>query len=355
MVTITRQQAICMFYCEEYTKENVIKLNKRIAEMEDVEICFMNDPLSPLLQCEKRINQNPFLYNRYPVGETKSDDKSNTSGAMLRKLVATKKNQAQIIQFLNIIYFASDPGNGVMFDCKEITTKEILNTVKQYTTFFDDKTIFSFGQWCSRKKVELVTVGSKRVSRNGERINIRSLYALKDEYLGESRQIFIPHFLKNEGFSIIGYARKSPGKDNEANRVRCLRSMCDRLVERSLVDVVFISSCCKAADPLAERDRTKNCDILSTLNVAGDMQDLLLFIAEKPKICLVVLDFAGLTTNILDLNEFLKNNEQIKKIMVDMLPISNKVHVYDRSELVENQEKLTLFDCRKRSYQRSLE
>ena len=79
--------------------------------------------------------------------------------------------------------------------------------------------------------------------------------------------------LKNKGFSIIGYARKSPGNDNEANRVRCLRSMCDRLVERSLVDAVFTSSCCKAADPLAERDMIKNTDILTTLNVAGDMQD----------------------------------------------------------------------------------
>ena len=80
---------------------------------------------------------------------------------------AILENQAQIIQFLNIVYLASDPGNEAMFDCKEIITNEILNIVKQYTTFFDNKTIFSFGQWCGRKKVELVTVGSNKCACSG--------------------------------------------------------------------------------------------------------------------------------------------------------------------------------------------
>ena len=78
--------------------------------------------------------------------------------------------------------------------------------------------------------------------------------------------------LKTEGFTIIGYARKSPSNDHKVNRVRCLRSMCGRLAERSLVDAIFISSCCKAADPLAERDMIQDGDILNTLNVAGNMQ-----------------------------------------------------------------------------------
>ena len=91
------------------------------------------------------------------------------------------------------MYLASDPGNGLMFDCKGITTSEVMNTANKYSTFFDDKTIFAFGQWCGRKKLEFLNASSKRGNKDDKRITTRSIYVLKDKYLGKFHQIFIPH------------------------------------------------------------------------------------------------------------------------------------------------------------------
>jgi hypothetical protein len=62
--------------------------------------------------------------------------------------------------------------------------------------------------------------------------------------------------LKNEGFNVIGYIRKSPTNDSQ-NRIRLLRCMVDGLKERSLVDKVLASVCCYANDPITQRDLKK--------------------------------------------------------------------------------------------------
>lgn len=78
--------------------------------------------------------------------------------------------------------------------------------------------------------------------------------------------------LKNEGYTIIGYARKSPSIDHEDNGICLLQAMCDRLKERSMVDAVIVSVCCKAVDPIAERDLNKDEESLAKLDVVSDMQ-----------------------------------------------------------------------------------
>jgi hypothetical protein len=65
MLTITREQAICMFYCEKYNDENVAELIKRIDEMKDVDICYTEDPTEPFLVFEGKINQNPYRFHTY--------------------------------------------------------------------------------------------------------------------------------------------------------------------------------------------------------------------------------------------------------------------------------------------------
>ncbi|KAI8329964.1 hypothetical protein BC941DRAFT_441740 [Chlamydoabsidia padenii] len=47
MVTINREQAICMFYCEPYNESNVVKLSKLIDDMNNIEICYSDDPTEP--------------------------------------------------------------------------------------------------------------------------------------------------------------------------------------------------------------------------------------------------------------------------------------------------------------------
>ncbi|KAI7856102.1 hypothetical protein BDC45DRAFT_504321 [Circinella umbellata] len=129
--------------------------------------------------------------------------------------------------------------------------------------------------------------------------------------------------------------------------------MVKRLKERSLVDKVYVSPSVNAIEPMVERDLIKNEDILKQLNVDGDAQDLLNYINQNKSICLVILGYAGLSTNYEDLENFLSNNKNICKIIVDHLPFDNTIKIHDRCELLENPKKLEVFNCRTRTYQRS--
>ncbi|EIE92218.1 hypothetical protein RO3G_17025 [Rhizopus delemar RA 99-880] len=82
-------------------------------------------------------------------------------------------------------------------------------------------------------------------------IRLRKAFALKNDYLDYQKHI---RNLKEEGYSIIGYARKSKGKEEEEARLRLLQKMIDSLKNRSLVDQVFISICSGALSPIPSRD-----------------------------------------------------------------------------------------------------
>ncbi|KAI9267368.1 hypothetical protein BY458DRAFT_437347, partial [Sporodiniella umbellata] len=112
--------------------------------------------------------------------------------------------------------------------------------------------------------------------------------------------------LKENGHEIIGYIRKSTGEKDDSIRIRLLNQMSTNLKERSLVTKVFASVSCNANQPLLARDLKKNTDMLSKITADGDMQDLLSYICTKDKICIVVIDFAGLATNSKDLEQFLR-------------------------------------------------
>lgn len=48
-IDITREQAICIFFCRKYTQFNVVILLKRMDSFEDVDICFDENPCKPFL------------------------------------------------------------------------------------------------------------------------------------------------------------------------------------------------------------------------------------------------------------------------------------------------------------------
>ncbi|KAI8099225.1 uncharacterized protein BX664DRAFT_289216 [Halteromyces radiatus] len=183
----------------------------------------------------------------------------------------------------------------------------------------------------------------------------RDAYYIKDDFQGDVANkiaTYLPTYqkhiksLKDDGYTVIGYIRKSPETETMETRHRLLHSMSSRLQERSLVDMVFASSCCRASDAIEERDLDNKS--AEKLDVAGDTQEMLTFISGKTKVCLVILDYAGLSTDCADLRKFLGNYQQIKKIVVDMLPYTNEVNMYDCSQLLQDPDKLKVFDCRKR-------
>ncbi|KAG1149595.1 hypothetical protein G6F36_014706 [Rhizopus arrhizus] len=114
--------------------------------------------------------------------------------------------------------------------------------------------------------------------------------------------------LKDQGYTMIGYCRKSKQRDENSNDCqRLLEQQVEKLKERSLVDKVFVSACCKSSDPIANRDLKNSSNVINELeSVDGDMQDLLKVLSTIQKVCLVTLDAAGLTTGIDNLVSFLR-------------------------------------------------
>ncbi|KAI8050749.1 hypothetical protein BDF21DRAFT_180554 [Thamnidium elegans] len=127
--------------------------------------------------------------------------------------------------------------------------------------------------------------------------------------------------------------------------------MCKNLKNRSLVSKVFVSVYCSANEPLLERDLNKQKIILPQIHADGDMQDMLMYTSSMEKVCIVAIDFAGLTTNCEDLKVFLKNNPNIKKLMIDRFSSCDASHIYDTQELLNDSDKIKVFNYRKKTQQ----
>ncbi|ORE02610.1 hypothetical protein BCV72DRAFT_214944, partial [Rhizopus microsporus var. microsporus] len=48
--------------------------------------------------------------------------------------------------------------------------------------------------------------------------------------------------------------------------------------------------------------------------------DMISYIATTENVCLVILDFAGIATDVSDLRSFVQDNGNLKMIIVDHLP-----------------------------------
>lgn len=78
--------------------------------------------------------------------------------------------------------------------------------------------------------------------------------------------------LKDEGYQIVGYARKSRTNENDEDRSRLLTQMLHLLRKRSLVDKVFVSTISNSNEPMEKRDIKKNQIIKTMKDIAGDTQ-----------------------------------------------------------------------------------
>lgn len=70
MITITREQAICIFFEQPYSEENVAKLVPLIDNMDGLEICYEDDPTMPFLVHVANIRSNPDRYHLYSPRHT---------------------------------------------------------------------------------------------------------------------------------------------------------------------------------------------------------------------------------------------------------------------------------------------
>ncbi|KAG2228775.1 hypothetical protein INT48_001714 [Thamnidium elegans] len=303
---ISKEEASCIFYCEEFEEENVKTCMQNIQLSPDVDLCYNNDPNEPFLVCKLRIYGSPKCYKLYKSKEVLEQVQAGVEEAVNSDkkedlTLGKDKNGSQIVEFLNYIY---RPPEEDLFDSRYkpalVSDKDILSTVSYFTTKFYKKGPLGFSQWLSHQKLDLTAVKPQRKSlKTGNEIRIRKrqLNVLNDKYflsVAENMLDVLPNHrskinaMKKDGYKIVGYYRKSVAETG--NRQQFLK-----------------------------RDLKNEDDLLSSLDdVHGNTVDFLQFLKENNKICVIAIDYAGLTTNMTDLKNLLKENASLKKMIINL-------------------------------------
>jgi hypothetical protein len=77
---ISREQAICLLFCEEVSEANISMLTKRIGSMEGIEICYETDPLQPRLIPSTFLQTHQSRFRKYAISSKLCTTKVNNSG-----------------------------------------------------------------------------------------------------------------------------------------------------------------------------------------------------------------------------------------------------------------------------------
>ncbi|KAI8365233.1 uncharacterized protein BYT42DRAFT_649161 [Radiomyces spectabilis] len=351
---ITRDQAICMLFYVEYTDENLRKYKERLDELKEFELCYNVDPKEPILVSKLRVYGNPLIYRKY------IESIDDVLPPELKKRTFLLQTEAQVIQYINEVYKAEDPSNPA-YALESLATKDIFLNMCEHTGIFDDKSLTTFTRWCSINRLEFLNVTEER-KRN---VRFRDLYVLNHLYQDSLVAAIVQYLsnyqnslrhLKSEGFEIVGYARKSPNDDDPDRRARLLQSMITNLRTRSLCTRIYVSSSSRASDPFHERDLNPNMEVYEKLhNINGNTQDMLqYFQASESKLCLVSIDFTGLSSKSHHIKKLLEENSSIAMIAVELFNNGNTCYLLEANRLVSNNELLAKFDCRPKLIQRSL-
>ncbi|CEP13859.1 hypothetical protein [Parasitella parasitica] len=228
-----------------HTNENIQKCKERIEKWGNVEICYNTSPKEPIVVLKQRILGDPYTYRRYQ----ESQQLSLVEVVGKRKRFESKTD-AQLKHFLNEALCYEDPNNPKSYKIKSVATKEIFETITPYTSLFNQRTAQAFAKWCS----------------------IHSMIFIM--FVGRNMQLFAK--IQSIHYEIIGYVRKSPSDVDPETRLKLLQKMVDNLLDRSLVDKVYVSVSSPASSPFNERDLNKTGEIMEKLNhVTGNTSDIL--------------------------------------------------------------------------------
>ncbi|KAG2211419.1 hypothetical protein INT45_000009 [Circinella minor] len=137
---------------------------------------------------------------------------------------------------------------------------------------------------------------------------------------------------KRPGYEIIGYARKSPTGEDAASRTRLLKSVVLNLEERSFASKIFASPCSWAGPP-------RHLHPMIYKIIWKLWRSYVLMVTRKTylltlnDICLVIIDFSGITTRSEDIVDLIESNPSLKKIAVDTFAQSNNLFTFDTEKL----------------------
>ncbi|KAI8997795.1 hypothetical protein BDB01DRAFT_772450 [Pilobolus umbonatus] len=149
---LTRNQAIWM---------KTLKFIKKIEEFEDTELCWNIREGDPILVMKNRIRGDPLIYQKYP-------DESPKEKKVYKRERVELVTLAQVKQFINEVYCPSQPKNDEIYLKGTISTQEIYNLVKTYTTVFRERTSQSFAAWCRSNKLNFLLAKEKKPKMSPE-------------------------------------------------------------------------------------------------------------------------------------------------------------------------------------------
>lgn len=83
-----------------------------------------------------------------------------------------------------------------LYEPKSLSSSEIFSDVLKITNVLDNKSVIGFTKWCSDKKLKLIEATSKRrMNEAGQKVAIRLLYTLKNEFIGKIHFSIMRKFL----------------------------------------------------------------------------------------------------------------------------------------------------------------
>ncbi|CAO3624965.1 unnamed protein product [Cunninghamella blakesleeana] len=180
-----------------------MKLTKRIENFEEVDICYENDPKKPVLVHYKKHLFDPFTYKKYLY----------TQENIQEELKTKLNSEVQIIKFLNEVYTVT-PQNESIYELKLINVEEVHSAVNQYIDLMKQKSAVVFANWCEKKIIQLMTAPLTRKQRKTDKQTIvKAIHKYMSHY-----QMYINN-LKADGYYIVGYCRKSIGKESDEKRI----------------------------------------------------------------------------------------------------------------------------------------
>jgi hypothetical protein len=125
------------------------------------------------------------------------------------------------------VYLVESPHSSI-YELELVSMNNILAKIWDESVLFMDKSVKWFTNWCGGRDLTFFSVPSKRLKNQyDDRISMRSLYVLKDKYIDSIKkdivhasteyQSYIKK-LKDEGYIMIGYCRKTKSTNEYINK-----------------------------------------------------------------------------------------------------------------------------------------
>ncbi|KAG2218997.1 hypothetical protein INT45_007659 [Circinella minor] len=351
MTTIlSAANAACSIYGLEITSENQLSALQQLKDAGLEPVTLVNgDPTIAVAMSTKKVNMEPWRYQRLPQ-DTEQEQQCDDSNSSESFIVSIPPSRSAVLDLVAKI-MPSTPIPGITEECF-LSETDVHDLVSKY---IPDDTVTSddLSSWMSKDGSWGTTI---RKQTNKKRKRGRMLNVVKKVYRDftwddlsniQEYRLLVKSSVGTK--YTVGYVRKSNTKEPDTTKKKLVNLQIYKMKTKLLCEDVFVSYNTSANDPISGRDATTPPYTFD--DCSGNTQDLINKITKSARpIRLVIIDYAGLSTNPDDIKLFISLNKSIREVVVD---IGHKVEVYSRHDLLKNINILNKFRCRKGCVKRS--